>query len=82
MHNVDVYTFVHEVQTDNLPINYVNKHILYIWDDGSNKLTMYMYDGKLLQDYNSSTGMFYNSNGDTLKVIFSMRWQTRVTIEI
>ncbi|CAG2230685.1 unnamed protein product [Mytilus edulis] len=80
MHNVDVYTFVHEVQTDSLPINCVSKHILYIWDDGSNKLTMYMYDGKLLQDYNSSTGMFYNSNRDTLKSWAG--WHSASSVEV
>ncbi|CAC5383209.1 unnamed protein product [Mytilus coruscus] len=63
-------TSIHEVQNDNLPTNYVGKHILHIWDEGSNKLTE--YDGKLL-DYNSSTMTFRVTSGflNTLKRMYS-----------
>ncbi|CAC5355938.1 unnamed protein product [Mytilus coruscus] len=44
-----------EVEYNNLPTNYVGKHIRHLWDEGSNILTE--YDGKLLE-YNSSTMTF------------------------
>ncbi|CAG2230398.1 ECM29 [Mytilus edulis] len=53
---MDTSILDHEVQHDvNEPTNYVGKHIIHIWDEGSNNLTE--YDGKLL-DYNSATMTF------------------------
>ncbi|VDI11926.1 Hypothetical predicted protein [Mytilus galloprovincialis] len=53
---MDTSILDHEVQNDvNEPTNYVGKHIIHIWDEGSNNLTE--YDGKLL-DYNSTTMTF------------------------
>ena len=51
----------HDVQNDvNEPTNYVGKHMIHIWDEGSNNLTE--YDGKRF-DFNSTTMTF--------RVIFS-----------
>ncbi|VDI57262.1 Hypothetical predicted protein [Mytilus galloprovincialis] len=57
----------HDVQNDvNEPTNYVGKHMIHIWDEGSNNLTE--YDGKRF-DFNSTT-MTFRVDTDTCSYVW------------